>query len=803
MSIPAFVRKAYPEPLSLRDGIEILYDSDEVTDASKPALKSAALDAVRYALRSGDQLPTREEALAADVRPLLAVLPAAARVAAVAKNHRSPGDHEGRARRFVEVLTGGRSVDRSKLRFPCPDSWQPLVDAIPDRNNANGEMAFLHRCCVVAGVSDAPSTMPSYEQIVEAARHINGEKAVNRATKASMSQYRTARKRLLSSAKNGEQREALKRCFGPLPTAHSARTSHLGVEAATVELLEASGLVAAGMTPDDMFRALAPGLADDFDYWMETPGNQRSDAFQAQCHGTLLRVAGWVIRAGYGSRLRQMTLLDFYLIEIQTDDPVALNPRIARQVNESDEDAATISLLELAAEGEAEASLRRSTVTEAGTVGVDVNGRPWFTEAIHANCSRLWAMTAGVYRDLGARGGEPAKRWALVAARWGRFQKQLTDRKIPAEHRILAKDKLKMVQTVTLPQLVCIGMPLRRREVRALREEWMETVRRATEARHADPHSHPEVVEVETRYFDAALPFTILSLAVDDGLRRKQYTRGRLGNNANFRIALERDGANQAVGIARLTTHWSGEKRDPAHLKIRDKKKLVTRRDGRIVRRGFVDHIVLWDLIRHWRPRQLVANGSLSDLAAYDLETDLRKGQFALFPSAKDVARPEKSRTDIGDLFGKELHYIVGTWLRPDLPAWDDLGPEWRSLWAIHITRLLIGSHWGGARENWKAASYLTMDTESTLRDEYSEIDEGLQDRLGPEESNWEHLRAYNHWLDRLYFNFEEFDPTEDPDLPLPPHLREQIQSAPTLPAKKRRIRRARPGQTAPRARSR
>lgn len=800
--MPEFVRKAYPDPLSLRDSIKILYASEAVSDSSKPALKSAALDGVRYATRSGNHLPTKEEALDTDIRPLLSVLPAAARVAAQAKNHRAPGDHEGRARRFVQVLTGGRSVDRSKLRFSCPPEWQPLVDALPDRVNANGAMSFLHRCCMVAGIQDSPATMPSYAQIVDAARHINGESGVWRATKGAMPKYRTAWKRLLAGAKGEEERRALQRQFAPLPTKPSGRTCHLGVEPETLKLVEEAGFVAAGMSPEEMFRVVAPGLAADYDFWAARPGAQLSDTFRDQCLATLLRVAGWVIRAGHGTALAKMTLLDFFLSEVAVDDAIALNPRLARQVGrEAGETSATVSLLEFAAEAEAEASLRRSTVTDIATAGMAPSGRPWFTEAMHANCSRLWTMTADVYGELGAQGGDAARRWALVESRWGRLQKQLSERKVLPQHRIHAKDKLKMVQTVTLAQLACVGLPLRRREVRAQREEWLATVRQAEEAEHADPHAHPEVKEAERGYFDAALRSIIVSLAIDDGLRRQQYTRGRLGYDANFRIKLERDASGIPVGIRTLTTHWTGDKRDPAHLKIGEKDKLPTRRDGRVVRRGFVDHIVLWDMIRHWRPRQLVLDGAFPNLSAYDLEADLQAGMYALFPSDVDVPRPEKSRTDIGDLFGHELHYIVRKWLRPELPAWEDLGEDWRGLWAMHITRLLIGSHWGGAHDDWKTASYLTMDTEDTLRSDYSKIDGGLRDRLGPDETNWEHLRAYDPWLDRLYYQHEEFDPLEDPDLPLPPHLQGQIAKARGTLPKRRRIRRARPGQKGPKRR--
>lgn len=802
MSIPAFVRKSYPAPLTLQAALDILHASDRVTEASKPALKSTALDAVKYAQRVGDSLPSKATALATDIRPLLAVLPAAARVAAVAKNHRSPGDHEARARRFVELLTGGRAVDRSKLRFTCRPGWQPLVDAIPDRKNANGEMAFLDRCCVVAGYQNAPAQMPSYEELVDAARHLDGKKGVSRLTQSAMSQYRTARQRLIDCASTEAERKALTAAFCVLPTAASPRTCHLGVESETVRLIKEAGHVPLGMTPEEMFRVAAPALAADYEYWAAGPGGQQSESFRVQCHDTLLRVAGWIIRAGHGERLRDTALLDLFLTEVVVDDPITLNPRLARRLGREAGDAsAAVSLLEFAAEAEAEASLRRSTVTDPNVAGRAPNGRHWFTEAMHANCSRLWTMTDDVYSEMGAQGGEAAATWALVQSRWGRLQKQLSERKVPARLRLRAKDKLKMVQTVTLPQLVCVGLPLRRREVHALRGEWLAAVRKAADAQHADPYLHPEVASAEQRYFEAALPFTLLSLAIDDGLRSKQYTRGRLGWDANFRVEFEWDAAGAPIGITALTTHWTGDMRDPAHLKIRENKKAVTRREGRLVRRGYVDHVILADLILHWRPRRLVLNGAFMDLKTYDLRSDLRSGLYALFPSDQDVLRPEKSRTDLSGLFGRELHYIVRTWLRPGLPAWEDLDDSWRNLWAMHISRLLLGSYWGGARGDWTTAKYLTMDTEDTLRGEYSAIDDGLRDRLGLDRTNWEHLNAYDPWMDRLYHNGEEFDPLEDPSLPLPPHLMGRIPTTSRAVPKKQRIRRARPGQKPPLAR--
>ena len=98
------------------------------------------------------------------------------------------------------------------------------------------------------------------------------------------------------------------------------------------------------------------------------------------------------------------------------------------------------------------------------------------------------------------------------------------------------------------------------------------------------------------------------------------------------------------------------------------------------------------------------------------------------------------------------------------------------------------------------------MDEEATLRCDYSKVDAGLQDRPGLDKSNWEHLHAYDQWMDRIYWRQESLDLILDPDLPLPAHRRALVETVraehdgrrrratPTIP----RIRSARPGQRAP-----
>src|SRR5690606_7641381 len=110
------------------------------------------------------------------------------------------------------------------------------------------------------------------------------------------------------------------------------RTCHLGVETATVDLLKEAGCFRSDMSPEQMFRALAPALAEDYDYWAKGPGSLLSASFRQQCFDTLLRVAGWVVRAGHGSHLRHMQLLDFYLEVVPLDDREPTNPRLAKRL---------------------------------------------------------------------------------------------------------------------------------------------------------------------------------------------------------------------------------------------------------------------------------------------------------------------------------------------------------------------------------------------------------------------------------------------------------------------------------------
>lgn len=187
----------------------------------------------------------------------------------------------------------------------------------------------------------------------------------------------------------------------------------------------------------------------------------------------------------------------------------------------------------------------------------------------------------------------------------------------------------------------------------------------------------------------------------------------------------------------------------------------------------------------------------------------MRVGAWALFPSAEAVLRTENSRTDVSHQVGRELHYLVKKFLRPQdkkLPEWEALDKSWHALWCQHISRLLNTSYWGGIRHDWDRACLLSKDTKETLLKEYTVVDVALRDKLRGDSSHWEHPKAFDRWMDRFYDRFEVFDPLDDPELPLPPHLAEQLAAERVPPRRLRprnagpKLRRARPGQRAPKA---
>jgi hypothetical protein len=830
--------------------LELEAKKAELTPTTVNGLRSSFVDAVRQAHRRADGTrPTAADVADIEIQDKMDLLPVLGREAAIERRHQSPGEHERRVVRAVELITGERyDLGGPKRAMPMPPAWAPLADVLLSLvGNGKSEIRFLAQCATLVGrEGEAPAELPTYAELVEGAtKYYNGdvERAKTRLAQAA-TVYRRARRLLMDLP--GADQAALRRSIAFLSPLPVGRATHLGVEPDTYSMLDAKGLVAEEMSPADMFRALFPALAEDYDTWLARTdsGINATATTRDLCFQTLLRLAGWLIRAGHidvivpllddpsRSEVRPLRSL---LSELHLDGLFAVSVEVAgscagvsgRQARRRGQRQKAVQrcLLAHLIEQEAPASLARSTVIDDSvdtTTLTGAGGLFYFTDAIRTNCERIWSMTEPVWQPELLNGDAADKgRWALIKVCWEALKTDVQSRKkgraLPPEHRKLAKNKKKLIRTITLPQLQCVGMPLRRREIRRSGEEWEIAREKAIAAKHPDPDAHPAVVDAAERYFDEGLvPHLMLSIVLEDGLRKKQYVRGRPG--LHFDISLDVDADGNPTGVAGMRTNWTADKMDPAHLKNWE-----TNAEGRLdreVRFGFVDPDFLWRFLSVKRPRDLVAGGAVASLSGYDLRSDLRSSDWAFFattsaPSAviggarRNKGRPDRSRTDLADKIGEEL-YRVARLLRPELKQpWEEMrcDPTWRSLWAPHIARLLIASYWGGVRDDWDTAVYLTTDQRSTLEGEYAIVAADIKERTGRQITHWEHPKAYDAWMDRMYYDREVFDPLDDETLPLPPHLVGQIASerARTAAERKRmarkhRIRRARPGQARPRS---
>lgn len=794
-------------PMSVAGAFATL-DASRATKKSKEAMKSVALNALRHLRRIAGASDADEDVLSADITPYLPILPAAAREDAMKRMlaKRAP-EYACRARQFVQKVTGTRPVTRG-LREKCPKLFAPLLGARHERHT-NGALVYIARLCRMVGHNGAPAILPSFEVLLEAAHRFRRETIQSghaqpgnpskRLTDA-LSAYRRARKALLAATSDAE-RPAVTAQFAAVPIRRNIqRGSNLLFEPAVCDAIRAAGHDPADLTPFGALAIVSPEVAADFVSWeTETKGKTLSEAYRDKTRSALTRVAGWLVRAGMLEQLRKLEGADQMLgLSVQRPAHLEINSRVARRYGVTmDASNRAVSLLEVAMELEAARSLARSTVTTPEAAGFDHRGRPWLTDSMASDMECVWSVVYSVHSSAATLSDERAREWGLLRTRYDELEKAVKERRLPPRLRITKKNKLQFLRTVTQPQLLCLALPLRRREVHRLRDHWLASRATAEGARHTNPNGHPAVRDASDAYFGAAVPFMMLAIAADDGVRQQQYTHGRLGRAAQFRPVFLRDARGMAVGLASMSTTWDGDLSDPAHLKVPEKGGVPQVREQRVLRPGIVDHEILWDIISVWRPGQLVASRTIAADAPYDLEADMAAGRWSLFPTdSPSVTRPNRSRTDVSGLIGEEQHYEVRSFLRPELPAWDDLDNSWRCLWAAHILRLLVATYWGGVRGDWEQAKWLTMDSKVTLDREYVVLDPYIRERCALDKKSFENPSAYDELMDKLCREQKLVDPLDQARLPMPEHWHGKV---PPLPGPDRvRISAARPGQAAP-----
>lgn len=308
------------------------------------------------------------------------------------------------------------------------------------------------------------------------------------------------------------------------------------------------------------------------------------------------------------------------------------------------------------------------------------------------------------------------------------------------------KDKERLLDTITWPQLVCIGLPAVRRRTRRLRGQYF-----AQYGKHRDL-DHRAVHEARTRYHKWLRRYVVTAVVADDGLRIKNYSGAIVGHNISPTVESEQDetGRTYWTAIRRVETTFRGRDRDFVSLKTKDDENNRERTRERYLLPGIVDHELLLDYWRDARPYDLEQSGVIDDESDFDPQQ--HEDEYALFVSPGSTNDDGRYSPDgLSEIVGKTLHWICREVLGREVPDWnsEERTTTWRALFKAHVTRLMIATYWGGLREEWSYAMRLTDDSRDQLLKSYSKAaGDVMQKKMVLD--GWEHPHFFDDVLDRV-----------------------------------------------------
>jgi hypothetical protein len=404
-------------------------------------------------------------------------------------------------------------------------------------------------------------------------------------------------------------------------------------------------------------------------------------------------------------------------------------------------------------------------------------GVPFYTPAVFNNKSALWSVTEEVYgRQLGrASHQDTAEEWRDIEREYERVSRHMK------EHN-KARDIDGHVNRGLLPAnlgaVVCVGLRDVWLRVRSLRTAWHLAYEKHGQNANAAP-----VRAARSRYLKELEPWAIAALRLDDGMRGKQYVRGRL--NVNFFLEGPLDPKTGRLrAVTGLRVHNEGFDRI-AGMKKRRKANGRKRERSRRCLPGIVDMELMTDFIFELRLDRLVSRGLIPSRDSYDPAAD----QFALFVSPpRDQRRTRVRRArnawragapggytepPLSRKFGKVLHYICRDVLKlrdnhgQPIPSWDELQDDkamrrrWRAVFRGHMSRSLVTTFVGGVLKDWDLAAFLTNDSLPTLMNYYHSLDtlmKAMQEEKGI--NHPDHFAAlYRRLLAGEVIDWVRFDP--------------------------------------------
>lgn len=743
-------------------------------------------------------LSLAEALTTADLRPILGVLPELAERGAILAQHARPDSAAAFVRKaLVSIAFLTKSGGAREPRMCILPAWTPLYDAAQQRGRATSRkgraqalltlqrLGISHDCTTPMGLPEDRAVLVQWGLDAGYAPQTMD---------VTISAYTHALKALPSTEQRGypvypRVRMCTERHLGMLPDVVE-RARNAGSTASVVEIRD--------MPPLALLGLLAPGIAEDVEDYLALPRRRAlgRDATKSVINACSRFVAAAIrLNEDHAKAFRSGDARMLYFLEtmvtVDVQEAQAARP-LSRGLQARGSGGAVITqvpLLMAVLDQEAVAARKNSPIQTA-------HQQSHYPVSVMDSAKQLWRVIEHLYGALSD--SEPAV-WETLTLRYERVLDRLNHR-APGTPRgarrqkpvaINAKDKRLAIRTITLPQLVCIGLPVLGHHVDALRVRYDAVRTRAQSQGHTD--AHPLVRSARRDWHDWLTRYVVLALATDDGLRLANYSYGRLGSFTEMQPTISRslDGALELLALSTRFTGTGGSQPE-ARLKMLERPGSEKEREReRRVSPGVVRMNLLRDYLLGPRAANLLfqeltdRRGQVVTADTYSLEAELAGeygGPFAFFVS-KRSPRADKAynKNRASEEFGKALHWVARHALGRELPDYEaiDMHSPYRSIFSIHISRLFIATYWLGVRtdlgrEGIDRAMHLTDDTEKALREDYDAVDDVIREArrvyVYASADRWQHPEAYNGFMDRLYA-LEVIDWAREMDLPRPEHL--------------------------------
>lgn len=275
------------------------------------------------------------------------------------------------------------------------------------------------------------------------------------------------------------------------------------------------------------------------------------------------------------------------------------------------------------------------------------------------------------------------------------------------------RDKEQLLEWISLPQFVCLGLPWYREQARSARTAY------ALAAAGLAPQA---TARAKSGYRRALLRYLIAAVGID-GLRISNYTGCRMNVHLFLDTVDRCVGGVRSVAITGARTYFWGDDPDPLACLKKDEGEGggANERDWDLLP-GVVDFDLLADWIYDHRVDILVARGDLPSREAYDPKQDTF-GLFIHERSPDPWARYTESR--LAERFGRAVYDMIVSpevMSRKDVPAWKsgDFRQRCSGLFGGHGGRYFHGSHWVRVERDLEYAKLVTNDVEATLKRHYA-----------------------------------------------------------------------------------